>query len=785
MSSKIFLRATSLPCAAAAILLIAGCAAPSSSSTPTPQVAATEPAPTNTLKTLDYSGSQQSLESLDRAITAAGADGSKASAIVHDLVELLRQPDATFTAQQAAAQRLGQLLTRPADIASAIATLEPLLTDERLSNLARLALEPVPGAAVDAAFLRALAAPETGARVGLVQSIGNRRIANAVPQLAPFLKDRDEHTAAAATKALGQIGNADALAALDNAPDPAGRAVVEARLACAWNLPATEGVTVFRRIYDDTKVSAPQRAIAFRGLLGCGPAAAGQRIVDALRGDDVAAKRVAIEALSAPSIKGVTPLLLDKFDAFDAPTKAAVLAALSRQKDAAAGPAAVKAVADSDASVRAAGLAALGVLPGTADVANQLAKFLSEATGDDAKAARQSLARLNGPGVNDAILAGATQGEPRLRAVFIELLGLRGMNEALPPLWKMREDASGAVRAAAVRAVGDLAAGSDQAAMLAWTIGATDSQEITRAQRALVSISQRNHDVAARDRVITDAIDHGSPAAQLRLLPVLNRLGGPAALACAGRLALEPTANVASAATDTLARWPDRAALPLLVAAAEKSTLSEVRETAVKGAVEFLDRTRGVPADEPFDVVGRLLGVAKQTDTRKSLIFLLSRGSAPAALALAEKLSAEADVADEAREAALAIRANQVWPPVVTASPSPGQARNLVDGNFRTTWSVPAIAGQWVQVDCKQSRPVRRVTLDQTSRPGDYPGTVEVFVTDDPAQPGAARASASGRREKTVIDLPAGIHGRYVIVKSSAKRGGGGGNWSIAELRID
>src|SRR5438067_9232244 len=45
----------------------------------------------------------------------------------------------------------------------------------------------------------------------------------------------------------------------------------------------------------------------------------------------------------------------------------------------------------------------LGSMPANADVANQLVKFLIEAKGDDAKLARQSLARLNGPGVNDAL----------------------------------------------------------------------------------------------------------------------------------------------------------------------------------------------------------------------------------------------------------------------------------------------------------------------------------------------------------------------------------------------
>ena len=786
MSSKFFL--TSFPCGAAALFLIAGCAAPATAPTPAPaqaQPVAVESAPNVTLKAIDYSGSQKSLEALDRAIVSAGTDATKISAVVSDLLELLRQTDTSFAAQQAAGQRLGQLLTQPADIAAALSTVGPMLTNERLVNVARLALEPVPGATVDAAFLQALSESTDDTRLALIESIGSRRIAKAVPALAPWLKARDEKTANAAAHALGQIGNAAALDALNAAPDATTHAVIEARLACAWSLPPAEGLAVFRTMADDSRLPAPHRALALRGVLSRDPAAAPQRIVDILAGDDSAAKRVATEAISAFPAKDIAPLLLGKLASFDAPTKSAVLAALARQREATATPVALQALTEADAAVRTTAIAALGELPGSAEIARQLVKFLTTATGDEAKIARRSLARLNGPGVNAALLAGAEQGEPQARAVFIELIGLRNMTEALPMLWRSRGDADAVVRRAAVRSLGDIAPATDEAAMLAWTLGATDSQEITRAQRALVSIVMRNHDVAARDRMITEAADRGPDAAQLLLLPVLPRLGSAAALECAGRLALLPTARVATAATETLARWSDRTALPLLVATAEKAKLNEVREAAIKGAIGFLERSRVAPSKESPEDLVRLLAVATEADTRKSLLFLLSRGASPAALALAEKISAEPAIANEARLTALVIRANQVWPPVVTASRAADQARRIADGDIKATWTVQIATDQWVQADCKQSRPVRRVTLDQGGRGGDFPGQVEVFVTDDPSQPGMARATAPGRRDKTAIELPAGISGRYVIIKAIAKRGGTVGNWSIAELHID
>ncbi len=788
MCSKKFLRHSALPCCAAALVLAAGCASPSASPPAPDQPAATAAAatPAAMLKSLDYSGNQTALEAIDRAIAAAGTDRTKLSALITELVEILKQADATFTAQQAAAQRLGQFLPPLKADDVALTTVEHLLADERLVNVARLALEPVPGEATDAAFLRTFGETTGGVRVALIQSIGNRRIAKAVPQLAPLLKDSDEPTASAAAKALGQIGTAEALAALERAPNPSARTVIEARLACGWSLASpSDGVAAFQRVLTDAHTSAAYRVLALRGVLGRDPQSAPATILTTLAGDDLAAKRVALEAISALPANAIVAPLAAKLSTFDAPTQAAAIGALAAFGDAAAVPAVSKAIADSDPAVRAAALAAIGKLPGTREGALELAQFLVTATGDEAKLARQSFARLNGPGVNDAILATAAAGDAKLRVVMLEAVATRNLTEAFPLLWKIRADPDATVRAAALRSLGELAPATDQAAVLAWMISATDNQEIARAQRALASISLRNHDEAARDRLVVDAVDHGTAEVQLRLLPVLTRLSSAAAAECAGRLACLSDAKVALAATDTLSRWPERNALPVLITTAEKATLDEARAAAIKGAIGFIERKRETPAKESPDDVARLLTIAKDLETRKSLLILLGRGTSDTALTLAEKLQSDPALAAEARDAALSIRVNRVWPPIITASASADQASRMVDGNAKTAWSVPATAGQWIQVDCKQARPIHRITLDQTGRVGDYPGTVEVFVTDDLSNPGAARATASGRRDRTVIDLPAGIRGRYVIVKSTAKRGGGAGNWSVTELQID
>jgi hypothetical protein len=248
-------------------------------------------------------------------------------------------------------------------------------------------------------------------------------------------------------------------------------------------------------------------------------------------------------------------------------------------------------------------------------------------------------------------------------------------------------------------------------------------------------------------------------------------------------MALEPAPEVAAAAAAILVNWPEGAALEQLVEAAERSGLAEVRATALQGAMKVVERRRAKPAAEPSDLVARLLAASKDASARRQLVFLLGRGSSDSALALARSLQADPALAGEAREAALAIRANRQWPPRLKASANGDLLGYLVDGDRETAWWAPANANPWIQEDFGRSRPVRRITLDQTGRLGDFPERYEVFVTDDPDAPGQARAAGAGESEKTVIELPAGTHGRYLIIRDIAASGSG--SWSVSELQVD
>jgi HEAT repeat protein len=736
------------------------------------------------LSTLTYSGDQRVLADFDRELFAAGNDAIKLAALEKSLFAVMRRAEATFAARQAAAQRLALVFAAgPAKTsADAFKPLGTMLGEDRDSDLARFALEGTPGEIVDALFVQALAKATGRTRLGLLNSIGRRRTISAVPSLAKLLKDSDEPTAAAAARALGQIADPTAVAALHATPEPSPAPIAAAKLAAATRMPPAAALGLLNELQKSAR-DPVHRAAAFRQSLDLEVGAAAGRITTVLGGGDWGMKQVALESLLASRAPNLVPTLAAKLDSWDPATQRAVIAAFARRGEASALPAVVRGAGHADADVRLAAIEALGFLPGNRDTTVRLAQFAAGANADEAKVARQSLARLNGPEVSPTIMAGAERDEPNLRAVYLEQLALRNLVDGLPLLLKCRADPDAGVRLAAVAALGDLGSPAEQKALLDWTIEAKDAAEQTRALRSLVNVTLRDPNVEERGRAVYALIEYAQPELALRLLPALGRIGGTASAESAARLAIRNDSTIAEPATRALVRWTDATALTALATVVEKAALPESRTTAIEGVLAYFEKNRDAWQPESTTLIARLLASTKETDPRKKLLRLLHRANDTKALALADTLKSDADLAADVALVADVIRANLAGPAKFRAS-STGGLSNLADGKTSTRWTTPAVGEEWVEVDFKLSRPIVRITLDQTGRAAEFPEKYEVLVGDTPDLAGSPVVSGTGQRgNKTVIELPAGTRGRYLRIKNTAERREA--PWAICELYVD
>lgn len=593
-----------LSCAALALAL-AGCATP-----PAPQAPASSevrPAAFGGLAKLDYSGSQEPLVLLQGAVSDAGQDPSKLAALEASLEAILEQPGCTYAGRQAACENLGRLYA--ISFARGGHPIPPvlvtMLSDSTQVDLARSALERAPGSSVDAVFLAGLTQAEGRVRVSLVQSLGNRRVAQAVPALSSLLNEPDAAASVAAARALGQIASPEAADALAKAADPTSPAVVEARIACAARLGTAEARAALEEMSGNASVPRPLRTAAFASLLVLDKSGAPDRVASALSGSDTSLRQSAGTWLVAVEPARLLPVVEAHFRSWDPSVQEAVVSALGRIGDPAAVPLVLESARSDVPGLRTAALSSLGSLEGSPEVV-QLLAGAARGRGEDGAAAKLSLSRLRGPGVDEAVMKGARDPGNPLRTVFLEQLALRDAPGAADLFMAMRAEPEVTLRTAALDGLVLVCTPELEVPLLGWMVAATDRSEQTHALRAAAAAAFRNPDQKARLKPIADLMAGATPAVTKHLLTTLSHVGGAEGALYVQSYVLDAHGSESIAAIEALGHWSDKTGLAPLATIAEKAQDPALRTAAIENGITALPQNPWELTKDDKAVIARL-----------------------------------------------------------------------------------------------------------------------------------------------------------------------------------
>ena len=206
-----------------------------------PQTPAPAPLPTleqsfELLKDFKVGTDSTGLIPIEQAVMAVHGNESARAALEKRLLQYLGSAYSSVTRSFVCRQLvlIGSTASVPA--------VTPLIPDEELSVHARNVLEHIPGPESEKALRDALGQARGRTRIGVMNSVAARRDAASTPVLIRILGD-DPQSAAAAAKALGEIGTPEAAKALAAArgkgPAPVQQALVDGTLICADRLVAT------------------------------------------------------------------------------------------------------------------------------------------------------------------------------------------------------------------------------------------------------------------------------------------------------------------------------------------------------------------------------------------------------------------------------------------------------------------------------------------------------------------------------------------------------------------
>ena len=620
----------------------------------------------------DFGASRRPLESIDETIRNARPGDEARKSLESHLIAVLSDASATVAAKDFACSRLSIVGT-----AASVPALAKLLSDEKLSHPACIALERIPGPAAEEALAKALGSVQGKLRVGLIYAVGNRRIQAAEAQLIDILRGADALAAEGAAKSLGKLAGPTAAEALVAAIDAhvtphvdasLRDAIADSCLKCAERLTSAnkqaEALAIYQKILAK-EVSGQAKVAATRGTIVIQGAAAAPLLFEQLTSAD--AKRQTMALLLVRTLPGgdFTKAVASQLGTLPADKQADVLAALGDRNDPQAIPAILAGLKSDQPAVRLAAVQALGHV-GDASVVPAL---LAAATGSEkeiAEAAANSLATIPG-GSLDAVLLeslnfrlvasdappSAAQREKEFR-VLIDVLGRRGYGPATPSLIACAHLPQPAIRLAAIQASGKTVPVSDLATLVGLLIDAQNPREATAAETAIATVSTRSDENAAVQGALVARLGRAGIPAKLALIRALGRLGGPKALEAVQAAAGDANAEIQDAAIRALCDWPDAGVADELLKLVQQSKSEKYRLLALRGYIRIAGLAT-LPREQRLAMCREALRVANRDDQRQAILGVLSHMASADALALVLPLLDAESSKEEAGVAAVAI----------------------------------------------------------------------------------------------------------------------------------
>jgi HEAT repeat protein len=561
------------------------------------------------------------------AATLGAASGDAEKTRV--LVATLQDANAAVFERARACQQLAIVGT-----AEAIPVLAAQLTEGPLAHYAREALEAMATPAADAALRAAVARAQGATLIGLVNTLGMRRDAQAVALLVPLARDAASPAAGAAFLALARIGGAEAWATvrmgLTQGPAPLRGAAAEAALLLADELVRAGKGTEAAGWCDAVRAgefTAQLSLSALRGAILARGAAGIPLLLATLRSERAEEREVALRAIRESTAAEVTPALVAELERFSPATRAALLGALVDRGEAHAVPAIERAVAAADADVRIAALRALGRIGGASSVPLLLAAVRADGAGES-EAAQRSLVQVPFAGADAAILAALPGATTATKVKLIAILGERGAASAAATVIGLARDSDAAVSRAALRAAGLLARPADLPALIAVAATRQEDDARTLADRAIYAAAMKILEPEKRAepvvRAVREARDPATRAALLRPMgAVVRAMGGNAeARAVAVGALKEHDASVRTAAAKVLADWPDATAAPALLEFLREQPDAAQRGVVFDGAVRLVAEVAAGKDKTALEVGAALaeLNAAARTDEERMKI---------------------------------------------------------------------------------------------------------------------------------------------------------------------
>jgi HEAT repeat protein len=539
-----------------------------------------------------------------------------------------------------------------------VPALAALLGEERVGHAARYALEGIPGPEATAALREALTKTTGLIKAGIINSLGWRRDVESVPLLVPLISDSDAAIAKETASALGRIGGEKAVAALiaarENSNPAVHLAVAEALLVCAENRLLAGDDSGAAALYGDlfgADVPTAIRTAAWRGLVLSNDNQRPGLVVKALSGNDEQLLLVALKLVRETKDEQLINACLRQWESLAASAQRAVLdghlqfgaEALSTIRTASKSP---------YPSVRVAAWQALADLSDTSMIP-ALANAAAKGEPAERETARDTLARIHGPGVREALLANIKKAETTEKVELLLAMGKRGDTAAAPMLLEYANAPQETIRLAAMESLRRLAVTDTLLPLLDLLVTSKSDSDRNAALKALNAVCQASDDKDQVSRRVIVAMNR-LPASERRYaLPLLLEIATPAALTEMLKSTQNSDAQLVRESIRLLTQWPNAAPAKNLFEITRTNSDPSIRTLALRAGITVAGREPDPSAR--LALIRQALSLTTRSEEKKLALSQLGRIPLSEALEMSLRYLDDPELVNEAGLAAVSI----------------------------------------------------------------------------------------------------------------------------------
>ncbi len=559
------------------------------------------------------------------------------------LVGVIESKDAAKPAKLFAAEQLYRLADE-----DTIPAFERMLAQPDTWNLACTGLENIKHPKAEAVLVDAAENAKGDRLIGILTALGNRRDPAGVSTLRAQADEGDARTAEAALIALGKIPGKESMQALDwcrkNLSRKMRPAATQAYLQCGRTSlergDTATAIALFEALLLDFETAEVQ-AEGLRGLIQARGEDAVPTIIEALTSGIPEIESVAAAEAHTVSGRKATEAFIAAYPDLTTENQAVLLRALGDRRDEAALQTVLLAAQSRLPVVRLAALDSLGRFNHPKSV-QVLLKAVVTGTAEEQKLAREALAKLDAPTLNDELIVAAMNADNTVRVEAIKTLAARQAHEGVPVLLRLAERDVKPVRLEALKALGAVGRESELAAMVGMLTHEWSDEERAAIGEAIIAVARRAPAVKSRTEAIAKALS-GSGASEgvkLTLVSILGAIGDDASLPTLEGAAKKPGGRVQRAAVETLAGWPTAAPLETLDRVARGDKDPAVRAAAIEGVLNHLERNQGLSEAQRLKYCENLAAVAGTPELKQRIVQAIAAISGPGADKLRQRLAA-------------------------------------------------------------------------------------------------------------------------------------------------